>query len=475
MLALLLPLALVASLFFVQHSAVNVMHPALDELAAVKHAERRSHPQMLKIRALGAAAVPELRRVLREKNNPSVRFLLWVKTKWPGATKYYSRFPDPKKMSERRWVACQVLETLGPAGRAATPELIEILKGTDASDLNAATSALFAVGIDAAVCEQLNEVMEQGLSWWAARMVVIGALARVKPPSERTLKVVTASLAAAEHQVQQQAAQSLGEFGVSTPGIVSALKNLQATTSNNLALVRASVALWELQMDSSLVVTQVFRVLAMELDQFTKSRYAGLGGQVVDENEQVFMQCGALFQRMNLSERERAMALGMLESFCEKSGRIFIRMHLLPAMLDLGFPPDKGLIVCNYGLNAQEIYYQIQAAQLLTKLGEKHSLEGAALDALLRDRDVNVRIHAAKAHWRKHRQAGIVVPVLIESLDRSKYESYYYSFSQPVALSVLGEIGPEAKNAMAPLEKLLRDPNPEVVKQAAAALKQIAK
>ena len=52
----------------------------------------------------------------------------WVKAKWPGATRFYSHFPDPNKLTERRSMACQVLRTLGPAGRPAAPEIIRIFK-----------------------------------------------------------------------------------------------------------------------------------------------------------------------------------------------------------------------------------------------------------------------------------------------------------------------------------------------------------
>jgi hypothetical protein len=48
-----------------------------------------------------------------------------------------------------------------------------------------------------------------------------------------------------------------------------------------------------------------------------------------------------------------------------------------------------------------------------------------------------VRIYAAKVHWGKNRQAQKVVPVLVEALDRSKHQSYYYAETLPVALSVL--------------------------------------
>ncbi len=474
MLALLFALALVGSVLYLQHSVTNVIHPALDELSAVSLSERWSHPQMLRIRALGVEAVPSLRRVLREKNNPTIRFLLWVKTKWPAVTKYYAHFPDSQKLTERRWVACQALRMLGPAGKAAAPELIEILKGNDPMDLNSTSMALHAIGVDAEICEQLDGLLEQGVPP-QAHLQIIFALSRVKPPSTRTLNALAASLADPAPYVQQQAAQTLGQFGISTPEIVSSLKKLQSTSTNNLVLVSASAALWDLQKDSSLVLPRVWPVLQEELTHFTKSAFSGTGGQGVSASEQVIMASGSLFQRMNLLDHDRATALGLLESYCEKSGRIFIRMLLLPAMADLGFPPDKCLAACRDGLSAKENYYRIQAARLLVQLGERFPLDGADPDALLHDRDVSVRVYGAKAHWRKNREVGTVVSVLVESLDRSKYESYYYTETLPVALAVLGEIGPEAKAAMDPLEKLSSDPNPEVAKLASDALTKIRK
>ena len=67
------------------------------------------------------------------------------------------------------------------------------------------------------------------------------------------------------------------------------------------------------------------------------------------------------------------------------------------------------------------------------------------------------------------------MPVLIEALDQSKYQSYYYPEVQSVALTALGEIGPEAREALTILEQLANDPNPNVAKQVSEALAKIRK
>ena len=188
------------------------------------------------------------------------------------------------------------------------------------------------------------------------------------------------------------------------------------------------------------------------------------------------MKAGELFRRMDLGESEKSKALALLEAWGEKSGRIFIRMLLLPAMVELGFPSDKCLQVCKTGLDQTEDYYRIQAARLLATVIEKHPVNELNLDSLIRDRDVGVRVYAAKIHWQKNRQAETVVPVLIESLDRSKHQSYYWDIEiQPVALAVLRDIGAEAHEAIGTLENLTHDPNPAVVKLASEALVKIRK
>src|SRR5438270_7872768 len=89
---------ILSALVFLGHNTGKVMYPALDALASIQLGDRWSHPEMLKIRALGPKAISPLRSVLRERERPSTRFLLWLKGKWPGVTKYYSHFPDLNKM-----------------------------------------------------------------------------------------------------------------------------------------------------------------------------------------------------------------------------------------------------------------------------------------------------------------------------------------------------------------------------------------
>jgi HEAT repeat protein len=463
--------------YFLRFATVNPMHVALDELATVNLANRWSHPRLLEIRAQGAAAMPLLRRALREKNSASTRLLLWIKAKCPWVIKYYSRFPDANKLSERYWTACQVLQSLGPAAKSATPELIEMLKSNDVRDLNGTAMALFAIGIDANVCEHLDELMEKGqVTSPSARLQIVHALGQVKPPSKRTLKVLSTALTDSSSWVQHGAAQTLGSLGVRTPEIVSALKRLQSTTTDDLTVITSSAALWELEHNASLVREPVFRVLESLLNKPVPTiPGGGSGGQGVTGADQAFTAAAGLFPKMNLTEADKTKALDLLESWSDKTDRIFIRMLLLSSMMELGLSHEKCVAICQEGLNRGENYYRIQAARLFAIVNEKHPVEGRYLEVLLGSPDVAVRVYAAKIHWHENQNAAAIVPILTEALNQTKYQSYNYPEVQSVALKALGDVGSEAHEAITILEKIARDPNPNVAKQASEALAKIRK
>ena len=472
-LALLLILLPIGAAVYVRYSTVNVLHAALDELSAVNISERWSHPQMLKIRERGVKSVPALRRVLREKNHPTTRFLLWVKTKWPVATKYYSGFPDMNKLTERRWAACQVIQTLGPGAKSAAPDIIEILKSNDVRDLGASTMALSAIGIDADICDRLGALLERGAFPDHSRLGVVSMLGRVKPPSERTVRVLVASLTDPYVYVPSRAAEALGQLGVRQPEVLTALKQVQSSSANKSDVIAASRALWELERDSD-VLAPMFRVLEDQIGQpIQKVPGGGNGGQAVTDADQLFMGAAEVFPRMDLNQPDKSRALDLLEAWAEKSERIFIRMLLLPAMMDLGWPGEKCVEICKTGLDQREVYYRLQAARLLAMVSNKHPVNKLSLDLLMRDPFVGVRVYAAKIQWTQTRQPDAVVSILLESLDRSKHQSYYYLEIQKVALTVLGDMGPAAREAVGPLERLTPDPNPDVAKLANEALTKI--
>lgn len=468
-------LLLVPFAVLLQRSTENPLHPALDRLSAVPVSERWSHPEMLKIRELGNEAIPALRAVVQEQDRSLTRLLLWVRATWPAAVRYYPRLPTREGLSERRWAACQALQTLGKAARPAAPELVELLRGAVLRDVNAATMALYAIGIDGDICDRLSLLLEQERQIPdGARMQIIGALSQATPPSERTVQVLVDNLNHPTPAVQGAAAEALGRLQIRTPGIIAKLSSLQSGTTDETVAITVAATVWELEKDASLILPRVLTVLTGLLAKpIIPFPGGGNGGQAVESADQAFLAAGALFQKLDLAAGEKAQSLAMLEAWGEKSDRIFIRMLLLPSMISLGLPAERGLSICRAGLSADEDYYRLQAARLLALVCEKHPQARVDLSPLLRSPDVGVRVYAARIHWQKHHQAGAVIPVLVEAIDRSKHQSYSYEEFQSLATQTLGEIGPPAREAIGPLEKLALDPNPKVAAQAADAASKI--
>ena len=464
---------LVSGWLYLRHETVNEIYPALDALASIPLSQRWSHPEMIKIRQLGPAVIPQLRRVLREKDKPTIRGLLWLKAKWPWVTRYYRNFPDSQKLSERRWTACQVIQTLGPAGKAAVPELIQVIESKDGFDVNGGTMALWAVGIDADACERLDESLEEGKAGFG-RVQIVSVLGNVRPPSTRTLKALTKSLTDTSPGVQERAAGTLGNLGVATPEVVSGLKKLQAATSDDLIAINCSVALWQLDKDAHTAANSVLKILERRLAlPVAPPIGGGNGGQGVDATEQIFMKGAELLYQVGLEGKDRARALGILESFCDKSGRIFIRMLLLPAMAELGWPIEKCNAVCQAGLSQEEDYYRLQAARLLVGVAERFPTNHINAEELIHDKELGVRVYAARIYWQNTRNSQAVVPILIDALDRKKYQSYYYGEILNAALEELGRIGSDARAAKSEVAKVAQDPNPQIAKLATATLSKL--
>ena len=133
-------------------------------------------------------------------------------------------------------------------------------------------------------------------------------------------------------------------------------------------------------------------------------------------------------------------------------------------MMELGLGRDEGLAVCREGMSAPEDYNQIQAARLMAQLSERWAADEKTVEEMLGSDQVGVRVYGATVHWKMHQKAEVVLPKLIDALDRKKYQSYYYPEIQRAALTTLKDMGTEAAPAKKELEELRSDPNPDVVK-----------
>ncbi|HEX7860148.1 MAG TPA: HEAT repeat domain-containing protein [Verrucomicrobiae bacterium] len=429
----------------------------------MEHSKRWSAPELLMIREMGEAGVDHLRRVIREKDSLRTRVLLRVGGTWAGAISYIPNYPDLNKMRERLTTACQVIHTLGPAARRAMPELVAAMEKGGIGEANSVSMALNAIGVDAEMVQLLLPVLEGGAAE-SPRMQMIRMLARVKPPSERTTKYLTSALKDPSPHVQQAAVSAVEQLVLSNPEVIAELKNLRRTGPLNSLQVEACSALWQLTKEREEVLETTFALVESELRSYGGHQWPGSGGQGIDGTEQTICRTGDLWARMNLESSEREKALGLLKDFCKKSGRVFIRLLLLPSMMELGLGMGEGQLFCRQGMFSPEDYYHIHGARLLAQLSERGAVDAKGVEEMLASAQVGVRVYGAKVHWKVNRKVEVALPILIEALDQKKHQSYYYPEIQRAALTTLREMGPEGAPAKEKLQELRSDPNPEVVK-----------
>lgn len=473
-LAAVLAVTVVAAILVTSRPTTD-LDPAINTLAKLKIEERWAHPEMLKIRAMGAKALPDLRVILRERNHPAIKLRREAQKRWPKAAAKFGTVDDAH-LRERLWVACQAIQTLGAAARPLAPDLIENLKTGDNVELNPTSMALSAIGYDSDIRDRLVTLLEErSLGEWQTDFA-IGAIGRIGSPSPRAVAVVARGLTNSSFYVQQTSAEAAGNMGVSNSVMIAGLKSLQTNSANDVGAIKASVALWKLTKDRESSLRPVLTVLEQFVTQpISLNPKPGTSGQGISQGDQLFLFAGEMIRAMKLEDPDRARALMLFEKWGQKAGRIFVEMLLLPTMFELGMSEEKCFRICNEGLAREEDYYRIQAAELLGQISTRFTVDEALLNRLLPDRDVNVRIHAAKIHWAKHHDASVVTPVLADALDRERHQSYWYERHVPVALETLRDIGPAARQAIPALEKASNDPNPKIVTLAQAALVRIRK
>lgn len=128
-----------------------------------------------------------------------------------------------------------------------------------------------------------------------------------------------------------------------------------------------------------------------------------------------------------------------------------VRTAALQALVQLGPEARTQVPALIDTLKDQLPYVRLSAAHALSQLGAEAKPAIPALTGVaLHDTDSRVRLEAAVAIWHIDKRPGRVVPVLIEAL-RDADEVHRW-----IAADCLGEIGPDAAEAVTALQDALR-------------------
>jgi HEAT repeat protein len=109
-------------------------------------------------------------------------------------------------------------------------------------------------------------------------------------------------------------------------------------------------------------------------------------------------------------------------------------------------------------LAASEIAIRLKAARILGSLGEEAAAAAPALTAAVQDKDLDVRLAAAKGLWNVTKTADVVVPAFVDLLEQARVGGLMAGevrrrYLQTV-MEALSRIGPPATAATAAVPAL---------------------
>jgi HEAT repeat protein len=191
-----------------------------------------------------------------------------------------------------------------------------------------------------------------------------------------------------------------------------------------------------------------------------------LTAALTDKSDEVRQAAEASLDRLGLS-RKKCIDL------CAK--QLGESVHAETALRSCGELAVSGLIKA---LQSEETKTREKALRTLGGLGELAQAATAEITKALQDRDLFIRLAAAKSLWNITKKADVAVPALVDLLNRKQAaardaDETRRRFLQTV-MEALRRIGPFAQEAIPALIEKTKDKNRMISESALSALKQIA-
>jgi HEAT repeat protein len=318
------------------------------------------------------------------------------------------------------------LGRIGPAARDASPELLRIFKGKDSALYAAAAAALGSIGYDAREAAptlvQLLHHDDESVATAAAL-----ALTRVLPPDSEELgeavPVLIKSLKSRDAHVRAEAVDALASAGrIALPALIELVKN------------------WGKDGESAWQAAAALQMLGSQAAPAVPVLVSALSSG----NERIVDQAAGALGAIGAPARSAVPPLRHLLSHKGAS----VRMHAASALGDIGAASAAAVDALTSLLKDPDEGVRREAAEALGKIGPEAKGSILALIAALNDSAGSVTTHAA---WALSQMGPAAVEPLIASLNDKNL--------QHLAVVILGDMGPAAKSAAAPLAKLLVEPD----------------
>jgi len=354
-----------------------------------------------------------------------------------------------KPPSNRQEIAT-VLGNLGPRAEPAVPQLVELLQeGIPDGIREAAAAALGKIGKDAKpAVDSLIVLITNRRATLANKAVrALSAIGCADHRVQTALGNLWLSPAQPSN-TQVQVAIALCKLKIDARGLVRSLTNtLMASQDSSLRKSAAEALAWCSKNDVDVVPALLTAALHDKDEGVRQVAEAGLS-QLRLSHAKAIQLCAAQLQDSSYAE---------------------------PALRNSGQTAVPALIEA---LEAEAPISREKAARILGCFGETGAQAIPALTAALRDKNLDVRLAAAKALWNISKNPDLVIPVLIGLLEEkwpvaNDGGEARRRFLQAVIES-LGRIGPPAKAAIPALTQKTKDKNRHISEAAQYALKTVA-
>jgi HEAT repeat protein len=346
--------------------------------------------------------------------------------------------------------AATVLGNIGPRSKSALPQLIELLRdGVPDPVREGAAIALGKIGKQAR--SAVDPLVRLLTNFRPAIMdQVVRALGNIGRADD-SVRSALVGLWPSPPQLQSNNAQvaiALCKLRIAAPNLVVALTKTLVTNQDARLRNAAAEALAWCGKDETDVVPALLT--------------ASLG----DTNEEVRQTAQAGLDRMRLSPEEAI-------RLCSK--QLGISIHAEEALRKSGGPAVPALIAA---FGAKEAPTRLKAARILGCLGEVAAESAPALTLALKDRDLDVRLAAAKGLWNVSKKADVVVSALVDLLEQATVvgvvEGEVRRRYLQTVMEALSRIGPSATAAVPALTAVTKDSDRNVRESALGALQAIA-
>jgi HEAT repeat protein len=389
-----------------------------------------------------------------------------------------------------RAAAVRALSQSNRSAGAIVPTLIKGLRDKNPQVCHAAVRALGQIGPPAgSAIDRLTELLESDKG--SDRVLVAEALASVQPGSPRAIAALTDMLKETDPALRRQAIVALGRIGPDADlrrDAALALANLEPVPEDVRPVLREvildkrhpfrfrAMEAWS-RLGSADEATVSLLVRVLWEDGPVRAKAAQLLGEIGPPGKEAVPSLVNVLNGSDLEARiQAALALWKIDRRAHEVVPV-----LVSALKSLA-PRQGSALNLNEPFGASPSARAVPPCQLaadaLGQIGPDAQAAVPALAELLRMPQFSLcRPSYAHALWKIDRgAASLAVPPLIELLDGSapvRLPGRAASALRKDAVTVLGDMGVQAREALPSLRKALADPDDAVRAEAAAALKKM--